>query len=79
MAEAISATDRAEANVTTPPAAQAKTAMRGEPALASTTLGLRKMPLPIIMPTTRAKASTKLTDFFNMALFWFSGSTKESS
>ena len=58
MAEATSATERAAANVIRPPATQANKEPTGDPACSSTMLGLRKMPLPMIMPTTIAKAWT---------------------
>ncbi|MNH28492.1 hypothetical protein D3C79_886620 [compost metagenome] len=65
IAAAISATLRAEARVMIPPIPQARILIQGVPALFSTIPGFRKIPDPIIIPTTMAKASKNVTDFFN--------------
>ena len=48
-----------DTNVITPPAIQAANAAHCVPAEANTTDGFRKIPLPMIMPTTIASASIK--------------------
>ncbi|MMZ63270.1 hypothetical protein D1872_255150 [compost metagenome] len=66
MAAAISATERAAARVMTPPAAQARMPIPGVPAWPRTIPGFKKIPDPMIIPMTSARASIKVTDFFSV-------------
>jgi hypothetical protein len=65
MAEEISATDKADARVITPPKVHARILIHGVPAWLNTIPGFRNIPEPMIMPMTIAIASIKVTDFFN--------------
>ncbi|MNE60310.1 hypothetical protein D3C80_1554480 [compost metagenome] len=56
IAAAISATVSADANVMMPPTLQARMLIHGVPALLSTIPGFKKIPDPISIPTTMARA-----------------------